>query len=252
MNPLSAAELVIYAILSIPVLYICARHWPAGVLGWFYLCAFCTLRIVAGAMSINSNSGVASIISSVGLSPLILATCGILHEAREYRATKLLPKPFEWIVVLMFHVFVSGGLAPVAIGASALAGHSSDAASASRHLQLIRVGMGIMTASWVFLVIGAVISAIPARETENNSRRFREGTVLLYSVIFSLVFVGIRVIYSLVAFTTQKAYLSPVNGSLTVRVLLRFLPELIATLSFIFAGIQTRRLHRYGPFISKE
>ncbi|KUI73142.1 hypothetical protein VM1G_08770 [Cytospora mali] len=251
MNPLSAAELVIYAILSIPVLYICVRHWPAGVLGWFYLCAFCTLRIVAGAMSINSNSGAASIISSVGLSPLILAACGILHEAREHRAIKLLPKPFEWIVVLMFHVFVSGGLAPVAIGASALATHSSDAASASRSLKLIRAGMGIMTASWVFLVIGAVISALPARGVEKNARRFREGTVLLYSVIFSLVFVGIRVIYSLVAFTTQEAYLSPVNGSLTIRVLLRFLPELIATLSFIFAGIQTRRLHQYSPVVSK-
>lgn len=81
MNSLSAAELAIYTILSIPVLYILVRHWPNGVLGWFYLFAFCTLRIVGGAISLGNNSGSASIVSSVGISPLLLAACGILHEA---------------------------------------------------------------------------------------------------------------------------------------------------------------------------
>lgn len=80
-NSLSAAELAIYAILTIPVLYILVRHWPSGVLGWFYLFAFCTLRVIGGAMSLKGHGGTASIISSIGLSPLILAACGILHEA---------------------------------------------------------------------------------------------------------------------------------------------------------------------------
>lgn len=80
-NALSVAECVIYAILAIPVLYLLARHWRNGVLGWLFLFFFCTLRIVGGALSIKSSSSAASIISSVGLSPLLLAAAGILHES---------------------------------------------------------------------------------------------------------------------------------------------------------------------------
>ncbi|ROW10382.1 hypothetical protein VMCG_02020 [Cytospora schulzeri] len=244
MNSLSAAELAIYIILCIPVLYILVRHWPNGVLGWFYLFAFCTLRIISGAMSLKNHGGSASIISSVGISPLLLAACGILHEARAYRAINLLQKPFEVIIVTVFHMFVTGGLALVAAGASALQNHHSSAATALRSLRLLQAGMAILTVSWVLLVLCAVASAWPLRKAERNAVLFRDGTILLLSVIFSLIFIGIRVLYSLVAFSTQKPYLNPATGSLTIRVLLSFLPELIATCSFIFAGVQTRRIAR--------
>jgi len=80
-NSLATAELAIYATLSIPILYLIVSHAPAGLVGWLYIFAFCSLRIVGGAMSMNSNSPTASIISSIGLSPLLLAGSGILHEA---------------------------------------------------------------------------------------------------------------------------------------------------------------------------
>jgi hypothetical protein len=76
-DPLLTAELAIYAILALPVLYLLFRHSTAGLLGWFYLFAFCSLRIVGGALTSSS----AGIISSIGLSPLLLAASGILHEA---------------------------------------------------------------------------------------------------------------------------------------------------------------------------
>lgn len=64
------------------------------------------------------------------------------------------------------------------------------------------------------------------------------------AVILALPFIGIRVLYSLVALCTRKAYLNPVTGSLTVRILLSFLPELITTLLFIAAGIRTDQVAR--------
>lgn len=63
---------------------------------------------------------------------------------------------------------------------------------------------------------------------------------LLASVGFSLAFIGIRVFYSLVALCTEKAYLNPATGSLAIRVVLGLLPELIATLAYIFVGVKTR------------
>lgn len=63
---------------------------------------------------------------------------------------------------------------------------------------------------------------------------------LLWSIAFSLVFIGIRVFYSLVTLTTRKAYLNPTTGALPIRVILGFLPELIATIAFVAAGLSTQ------------
>ncbi len=81
---LATALLIIYLILSPPVLYITIRHGFRGfaILGWGYLFLFCTLKIVGNALQLkDSSSSGAAIVSSVGLSPLLLATVGILHEA---------------------------------------------------------------------------------------------------------------------------------------------------------------------------
>jgi len=67
---------------------------------------------------------------------------------------------------------------------------------------------------------------------------------LLKFGIASLVFIGIRVIYSLVALCTQNLQISPISGSLATRVILSFLPELIGALLLIFAGILTRNVRR--------
>lgn len=79
-DALSAATVAIYAALLLVVLYLFVRHGREGLLGWLYLAIFCILRIIGGGMGINKPSTSASIISSVGLSPLLLATSGILHE----------------------------------------------------------------------------------------------------------------------------------------------------------------------------
>jgi hypothetical protein len=77
---LSAATLAIYVLLSFPVLFVLVKHGKQGFLGWLFLFLFCGLRIISGALSMKGSSA-ASIISNVGLSPILLATAGVLHEA---------------------------------------------------------------------------------------------------------------------------------------------------------------------------
>ena len=78
---LVTAQLAIYAVLCLPILYILWHHGKIGILGWGYLFAFSILRVVGGAIAIGSNRSSAEIISSVGISPLLLTVNGILHEA---------------------------------------------------------------------------------------------------------------------------------------------------------------------------
>jgi hypothetical protein len=86
MTGINIAELVIYAILALPILYILIKHGPRGYLGWAFLSIFCTVRVVGNLLEVISESQgkvniLAMIISSVGLSPLLAAASGVVHEA---------------------------------------------------------------------------------------------------------------------------------------------------------------------------
>jgi len=86
MSGLNTAQLAIYAALSLPVVYILIRHGRPGLLGWFYILAFCSLRVIGGALALRADkngkpSSAAATISSIGLSPLLLGISGVLHEA---------------------------------------------------------------------------------------------------------------------------------------------------------------------------
>ncbi|KAK4868016.1 hypothetical protein LT330_007675 [Penicillium expansum] len=233
-NSLSAATCAIYALLAIPVLYLLVRHGRYGLLGWLFLFLFCTLRIIGGALAVKDTSITASIISSVGLSPLLLAAAGILHEAREYRI-QVLDKKMEWVCALAYHMLVVAGVALTAAGSVKLQKHEQPLDKAER---ITKVGISILAVAWAVLVAWTGFSFIAPRG--RNSPLMRAGNVLLTALAFSLVFIGIRVFYSLAALCTQKASLNPVTGSLAVRVVLGFLPELIATILFIVAGIRTQ------------
>ena len=67
---------------------------------------------------------------------------------------------------------------------------------------------------------------------------------LFAAVSFSLLFIGVRVFYSLVALCSQIASLNPTTGVFIIRLILGFLPELIATLVYIAAGVKTRNVAR--------
>lgn len=80
----AAAVLAIYLVLLVPATYNTWKHGVQGLawVGWGYFVLFCSLRIIGSAMQIsNPTSAGAAIISSIGLSPLTIATGGILHEA---------------------------------------------------------------------------------------------------------------------------------------------------------------------------
>ncbi|KAJ6049465.1 uncharacterized protein N7446_007204 [Penicillium canescens] len=236
-NALSVAELAIYIALAFPTVYLIIKHGRQGLLGWLFLLIFCTLRIIGGALAINSSSPTANIISSVGLSPLLLATSGILHEARIYRIA-CLDQKIEWALSLFYHIFVVGGVALTAAGSAKLQKHQQPIEKAEN---IVKAGIVILAICWAALVPGTVFSFItPARKRAGG----RAGTVLLATIAFALVFIGIRVLYSLVYLCTQKQYLSPTTGSLAIRVILGFLAELIAVVSLAVGGFMTQGASR--------
>ncbi|KAF5007364.1 hypothetical protein FDECE_6295 [Fusarium decemcellulare] len=235
MSSLSTAELAIYAAFSLPVLYLLFKHGIPGSLGWGYLFLFCSLRVIGGALFL-ADSSAAVIVSNIGLSPLLLSAAGIHHEAVTYRQRNLNAK-LEWVKVLQYHFLVTAGLALLAVGLSGL--QSAD--PTANDAKMVKIGAGILTASWAILMIWSLYSLCWAAASK-DSPVYRLATRLLIAVIVALVFIGIRVIYTLVALTSNDAKLNPATGSLAIRVVLSFLPELIAVIIFLIAGLYSRSI----------
>ncbi|KAH8811410.1 hypothetical protein F5884DRAFT_273453 [Xylogone sp. PMI_703] len=243
MDHLALAQLIIYAILALPILFITFRHGKAGLLGWFYCFAFCTLRLVGSGMQVSASkkgttNTTAAIISSIGLSPLLLATGGILHEARAYRQSRPNVK-IEWILTLFIHISITAGLALVAAGVSS----ANSQADASTHKTLAKVGIIVLLLSWG-LICAFTLGSFLSSQWDSQALGYRDGTLLLYGVVCSLPFTCIRLIYATVSLFVGSATLNQVTGSLAIRVCLGMLPELASILVFVIVGLLTRHNHQ--------
>ncbi|KAM3551710.1 hypothetical protein MY1884_007582 [Beauveria asiatica] len=232
MNSVTTAQMAIYAAMILPVLYLLVKHGKVSMLGWLYLVAFCMLRILGGALAL-SRSKTATIIANIGLAPLLLAASGILHESNSLR--KVGDAKLEWAVVLALHILIAGATAILAIGASALQSSSPLPSDLTR----VKVGIALLATGWIMLVGWAVQSWF-RRSNTLHVKASRAGRKILVGVALASIFIGIRVLYGLVAFVSQKKSLNPVTGTLAVRVGLVLLPELAASLILLAYGWITR------------
>lgn len=83
----SVVELVFYIPTLILALIVCSRHGFRRSSGWVYTLVLCIVRIVGAICQLVSyhdhSSGVitaTAVIDSIGLSPLLLATLGVLSR----------------------------------------------------------------------------------------------------------------------------------------------------------------------------
>ncbi|KAI1103044.1 hypothetical protein F4804DRAFT_247265 [Jackrogersella minutella] len=242
---LALALLIIYITISLPNIYIAIKHGfkHGAVVGWFFLFSFCTLRIISSAIEMSDvQSTSAALITSIGLSPLLAAACGILHESRAY----ILPKsrrPFDIPYLIFFHIVVTTAIALVASGASKLNDNTLPPDQMKSSQSLVEGGMVLLLLSWISIAILTV--ATFQHTLIRESRKLAEiegGKKLLLAVTFSVPFLGIRVLERFIYFFTENPELNPVSGSLGLRVGLEVIEEIIVTFSFVIAGIITRNI----------
>ncbi|PYH47082.1 uncharacterized protein BP01DRAFT_390216 [Aspergillus saccharolyticus JOP 1030-1] len=238
MNAVFAADLVFYLLLLPLVFYIIWTRRRGGLLAWYYLIIFCIARVVGGAMGVHDEKSLAAnIIVGVGISPLILAIDGLLHEARSYRIPGR--QWLGWAVVALVTALMATALALAIVGAlNIYEGHPKPDS-----LSHWKVGTGLMVLVWGWEVIWAGILLLPSQRRK-DAFLYYAGTTLLQGSFLALLFAGIRAIYQLIAVCTQRKDLSSSTGSLAVRVVLVFLPEAFTVLSMVLVGVQTRNVSR--------
>lgn len=107
---------------------------------------------------------------------------------------------FQWSRLVLYHVVVATGVAMIGVGATAL---QSDDPTASE-LQMLQAGIGILTASWVLLILEAAFSFLPTR---SNSGRVawtcQDGAVVCIA--------GINYMHTCSSFLNLSALSRPIN-----------------------------------------
>jgi len=82
-NSFSIFEIAVFVVLIQPATYILFKHGRKGILGWYYIQVLCLVRVVGNILILKygTQSMAGTIITSIGLAPLLLGSAGILHEA---------------------------------------------------------------------------------------------------------------------------------------------------------------------------
>lgn len=85
---LSIAELAIYPVILLANIFVLVRHGLNRQSGWIFLAIFCLIRIIGAGFGVAAGKKPddvndiewSAILGSIGISPLLLATMGLLKR----------------------------------------------------------------------------------------------------------------------------------------------------------------------------
>ncbi|KAF4947891.1 hypothetical protein FGADI_10051 [Fusarium gaditjirri] len=260
-DSISAAKLAIYIILLQPALYCLFKHGKTGLIGWLYAQIFCVLRIATGGIGLHetSSSTGSIILNSIGLSPLLLAASGILHEARRGTNPRLNRK-LDIILEIKYHGLVAAAMALIIVSVVGL----QNGDSVSTNKTLLKVASALIALAWLLLAIWALWSLGKCQKSSLNNRAssFHGGKLvsqilyhhqdrdadadtskLMYAVFINLPLLGLRLAYGIAYLQLKISH--PNSGFLTskaVQVCLSVVPEMLITTIFLLVGVMTRNL----------
>ncbi|GAB7349058.1 hypothetical protein MBLNU459_g8020t1 [Dothideomycetes sp. NU459] len=248
---LAVAELVIYIVILPVITYVLLKHGKKGIQAWFYLITFAILRIVPAAMQISEynksepESETAAIIDSIGLSPLLLASSGVLGEILYYLhdgkglKTKLGGQ-------CLIHAGTIAGVALAAYGGSQLVKSGLTFEQVSKYEHMQEAGCVLMFLVWIILLFSAARLVREVRSSASPSM-FK----LFIAVAVALLPIGIRSVYGIVYAFDHSPDVSSIYGTFAIRLLLVFLMQLLAALAMIAGGVISRNIvkeHKNGHY----
>ncbi|KIW10815.1 hypothetical protein PV08_10114 [Exophiala spinifera] len=242
-DALSTAKLVVYSIFVQFAVFCFFKHRRLGLLGWWYVNLFCVLRIVTGAIGVHGdkNGETVTILNSIGISPLLLALSGLVHEVK--RATnKRSQSKFDPIFELLFHGIVLAGMALIIVAIINLEDNDNISSSKTK----LDVGSAISCVAYGLLVAWTVSLLVQSRQPPQNVDAIvvRYRNVLLFACFLSLPLLAIRIGWG-VAYLQLKIN-HPGSGfltSLAITVCLSVVPEMLIIAVVLAAGVFTHKLH---------
>lgn len=247
---LALVELIIYLILTPVTIYTLYKHRVPSLIGHVFLYAFILLRIVADGITIHDRDNThgindtGAIINSIGVSPLLLATAGFVNESRHYiydYAHNQSAKKIDWIVELLLHILLVGGIALLAVGSSKAATATTSSQINTYHA-LAYVGAILLLVAWLSICVWAFLTFRASSKQKKSGMHDCIARTLVTEVLISLPFTGIRVCYSVAYTFDHSKSLYPATADFVVDFFLIFLVQLLAASILILGLFVTRNI----------
>ncbi|EXJ67208.1 uncharacterized protein A1O5_09855 [Cladophialophora psammophila CBS 110553] len=234
---LSIAELAIYIVLLPLTAWLLYKHGRRALATFFFLFAFDILRIVAAGIQISNHNNThpstsGAIVSSIGLSPLLLACAGLLALLRGYYATSNRSQFATLIEEAAIHVGAITGIALLATGGTKLGDDNDTQSDINTGYTLLEAGAVILLVTWI--AVSFLCGQICLKLQNQRSAGF--------VMVLACTFIGVRAIYSVVYAFDHAKSLSPFTGTFAVKFVFMFLVQLIAFLLLLAVAFVTRNI----------
>ncbi|KAL6885800.1 hypothetical protein GGI43DRAFT_431968 [Trichoderma evansii] len=230
-------ELVYYVVTLICSIFVSFRHGLARSSGWIFLTIFSIIRVIGCSAQIatiaatsDTPETVATIAGFLGLSPLLLATLGILSRVYYY----LLERPYN----IVFNLFIARIVqlpAVVALILCIVGATSANTASDIVNQDTVKAGVIV----YLVVLVLLTLLTIGANITRCIAKRRSEST-MLFVVTLSLPFLLIRIINSLLLIFNKQFQDSTAEGSTSsvlIELFMARIEEMIVVLLYLYAGL---------------
>jgi len=265
---IAIAEICVYVPVFFLTIAIVFRHGFKRQSGWIYLAIFCLIRIIGAIFKIESANHPfnitdlewASILSSVGLSPLLLASLGLLKRITDL-VTRTLPSDPEagqstqWAgrgkrgagglvgnivakrvnatsrrskVIQIAQIPIVIGLVLCIVGGTDSV--SSTAATAAKGPNFTKAGVVIFAAAYILLASLLAITSRDLGEAPSGEKR------LFWVLVVALPFLGVRLLYSLIAVFGKDQKFKIVGGDPWVNFGMAIIEEFVIVCMYTATG----------------
>ncbi|KAF2032367.1 hypothetical protein EK21DRAFT_110042 [Setomelanomma holmii] len=246
----AGVELAFYIPTSILAIIICVRHGFHRSSGWIFTLILCTVRIAGAICQFishnNQSTGLITatiIIDSIGLSPLLLATLGILSRFVDFINSRAAP------IFTVKHFRLLQLLITVGLILSIVGGTSSNI-QPNGHIEVettSKVGIILYIIAYVGLALVFAISIPRLHVVIGKERR------VAVAIVLAMPFILVRLVYSACAVFLHNHLFNMVTGSVVVLVVMDVAMEFIVVAIYILLGFAVDKVGRdnAGPIAGR-
>ncbi|CAI6093780.1 unnamed protein product [Clonostachys chloroleuca] len=240
----SIAELVVYVPAFVLAIIICVRHGIRQTSGWIYTLILCLVRIVGSVCQLvtYSNPSVGLIqaylvFDSVGLSPLLFATLGLLSRLVDWINTERGPilqaTHFRLVQLIITVGLILGIVGGVQQGSSQSTTGTSPQPSSVSQAAIILYIVAFAALVGILLLSFGYLSYVPSKEQSISA-----------GVAIALPLILVRLVYSALSTFTHSKTFSILGGNVGVFVGMAVVEEFLVIIIYLGLGFIVPKLQK--------
>jgi hypothetical protein len=236
-NDLSIVEVVFYAPILFLSILLCARH---GFEAWIAVLIFTLIRLAGASLELatikHPTIGIISsavMLSSIGLSPLLLATLGLIMKVRE-SIDKEYHLRIRHIHLRVLRILILLGFALILIGME-IATHDYIVNGTFPINVTTKIGLVLLITIYAVLLLLTSFFFMKRSHAEPPERR------LVKAIACSLPFILVRLIYAVLVIFSKVPAFNIFEARTVAYGLMAIFPEMVVVLLYVGVGMTLPR-----------